>query len=588
MIPFLDFIEDDDRIIKILCKIRAKLADNRHKQHLLNNMSPDILINIKSRHDLEKMLPPRKQWLSLLENNRYKKYKLSSSKEYKQKLTSYDTNIKRLEKTIKSALKNNSPEIWVNELRDFLVNVKQSVRNPSYHIHKPITYPVSKNKFDDKGHEECRPISIFQSLTDRIVISLVNQYLTILFDPLFYSESLAFRASRDYHHQQKYFTTHHDAIDRITEYRLSHENEDIFVAECDMQKFYDSVNHSIIKQEFKRLIAKIKKTNRDLDTSIIEHIFCDYLSCYNFPQNVFVLNDDKEYWKLHKNIKNGRFVWIEGELIKNKICKSQRSISRLHIGIPQGGALSGLISNIVLNAADNAVKKHQGDYLYLRYCDDMILMHTDQSSCDKILQTYVKSLSRLKLIPHEFNVNLQFRTRGFWKCKSKPVYKWDCKNGSDWIGFVGYEIKRTGEIRIRRQSLLKEKQKQKRVVREICQNLDGKRRISNKSIENSIRHKLICMSVGRVSLWNYAELRNELCWINGFKKLTKNNFASLQIRTLDKTRNNLLRKMHWKLKILKESSISPKIDRNNKSDEIIDYYGRPFSYFYHYIKNREN
>ena len=112
-------------------------------------------------------------------------------------------------------------------------------------------------------------------MTDRIVISLVNQYLTILFDPLFYSESLAFRASRDYHHQQKYFTTHHDAIDRITEYRLSHENEDIFVAECDMQKFYDSVNHSIIKQEFKRLIAKIKKTNRDLDTSIIEHIFCD-------------------------------------------------------------------------------------------------------------------------------------------------------------------------------------------------------------------------------------------------------------------------------------------------------------------------
>lgn len=143
MIPFLDFIEDDDRIIKILCKMRAKLADNRHKQHLLNNMSPDILINIKSRHDLEKMLPPRKQWLSLLENNRYKKYKLSSSKEYKQKLTSYDTNIKRLEKTIKSALKNNSPEIWVNELRDFLVNVKQSVRNPSYHIHKPITGVIS-------------------------------------------------------------------------------------------------------------------------------------------------------------------------------------------------------------------------------------------------------------------------------------------------------------------------------------------------------------------------------------------------------------------------------------------------------------
>ena len=246
----------------------------------------------------------------MLENNRYKKYKLSSSKEYKQKLTSYDTNIKRLEKTIKSALKNNSPEIWVNELRDFLVNVKQSVRNPSYHIHKPITYPVSKNKFDDKGHEECRPISIFQSLTDRIVISLVNQYLTILFDPLFYSESLAFRASRDYHHQQKYFTTHHDAIDRITEYRLSHENEDIFVAECDMQKFYDSVNHSIIKQEFKRLIAKIKKTNRDLDTSIIEHIFCDYLSCYNFPQDVFVLNDDKEYWKLHKN---NPYVYNQGK-----------------------------------------------------------------------------------------------------------------------------------------------------------------------------------------------------------------------------------------------------------------------------------
>ncbi len=578
---FKDFISEnkDSRIIRILCKMRAKIASNRHENHLLRCMSPDVDYLNVTETELGKLLPPRKQWVTLGFENRY-----NLSQGHNQKKTTLDVNILRIEKTIYKFRKSKTKVDWLINLEDFILEIKQSCDNPLYKIKRPITTPISKNKkIDDK--DECRPISIFGSLKDKIIISLANQYLTQLFDKYFYTESLAFRAKRNYDGKCNYNTTHHDAIDRICEYRDKNKHRRIYVSECDMQKFYDSVSHKVVRQEFGKLMRKAKKDNKEVRFDSIERIFNLYLDCYNFYNDVFKLNENASYWRSYKykGLGNGCFEWVDKQLVESKLCKNAKGLSHMKIGIPQGGALSGLISNIVLNAADNVVLQNEGNFLYVRYCDDMILLHTNKTECVKIMKQYKVALCKLRLIPHEFCRDLPFRTKGYWKTKSKSTYMWDSISGSNWIGFVGYEINRNGDIRIRKSSLRKEIYKQTRVSREICQGLKDKKRVSTKSIVSSIQHKLISMSVGRVSLWNYSKIENELCWINGFRRLNYNKYVSLQIRNLDRCRNNRIYKTYNFLKALKGGG---EIHKDSVDLSAMEYNGCPYSYYYHYIKNQ--
>lgn len=574
MKSFPEYITED-AIIDILCKYRARLADVRHKEYIIKGLSPDDRIIIKKNSELEALLPPRRHWVTLNENNRHKKNSLGN----KQVLSSKDANIRRLKITINKANKDKSSENWLANLQKFINDVKSSIIDPAYKFTPPETIPIPKKMVD--GREECRPISIFNSLKDKVILSLANKYLTIILDSYFDEESLAFRSSRKYHNKEHYITTHHDAIDRIMEYRFKHNKKNLYVAECDMQKFYDTVCHKIIKREFNKLIKLVERAYPKIETTSIKSLFYKYLDCYTFPKNVYKLNKSVEYWRRYSSIKDGFFGWIkEEELISKKICKNNRGIPHLKIGIPQGGALSGLIANIVLNAADKQIRKQGKDFLYMRYCDDMILIHTNKSKCNKILKIYYNALQSLKLVPYPWSLTLNFRTAGFWNVKSKSVYHWgEC--GSDWIGFVGYEIKRTGEIKIRKKSLIKEKTKIKTVTRNICSSILGKKRLTDQSILNTITHKLISMSVGRLALWNYRLIDNELCWITGFNRLSYNAYASAQLKDLDRVRGNAIFAVK---RFLKSHPAKTQIKRDTNAN-IIEYHGRPFSYFYHYSKN---
>ena len=578
MFSFDEYIHDDNRIISILCKYRAKIADKRHKRNIFDELFPDAPDRDIITEEIESLMPPRRQWVSLNKKYRYK----TSTHGSKQPISTQDSNILRLKITIDKALKGGSQDMWVVKLKGFIEKVQTLALDPHYTIKSPITIPIPKNKIelDPALKTECRPISKFESLLDRVILTLANKYLTSALDPYFDTESLAFRGKRHYHGKNSYNTTHHDAIDRITEYRSKHSKRHIYVAECDMQKFYDSVSHSIIRREFKKIITKFQKDNSSINLDAITNIFYKYLECYTFYENVFTLNSNQEFWNKH-HIQNGQFGWIDNELIDKRLCASTKYLSRAKIGIPQGGALSGLIANIVLNIADQKVRKTgNGCYLYVRYCDDMILLHTNKYKCRTILKHYIHALEELRLIPHTMEHSLPFRTSQFWKIKSKYVYRWGA-GGSDWIGFVGYEVKRSGEIRIRKRSIEKEKNKIKSTVNYIYNKLHNARRGSNSSIMNSIQHKLISMAIGRVSLWNFQTINNELCWINGFNKLNENQYVSMQIRDLDRVRLNAIRALDKHLRDHQALEIVPRDKRGTH----ITYYGRPFSYHYHYVKN---
>ncbi|WP_270488572.1 reverse transcriptase/maturase family protein [Butyricimonas synergistica] len=581
MIQFEDYISADN-IIDILCRLRAKLADQRHKKQLLQHLAiyketkktgQDRLSAINS------ILPPRSKWVSLKEKTRTREFITHDNRKYKQPISSFAKNKKSIKLTIHFHQKYNCNYEYLNKLNDFITLVKRHCLDPNYQINHPQIYSVSKSKIIE-DRIECRPLCVFNQLVDKVIICLVNQYLSKLFDPFFYSESLAFRYKREYHGENKY-TSHHDAIYRIQEFVLKNKKRNIYVAECDMEKFYDSVNHKIVKKSFYTLLRLAQKSNPDINFSCVRRIFEKYLRCYNFQRDVYKLNNNPEFWKKQEE-KKGVFSWVRNELLKHGFYKNERSLIHSHIGVPQGGALSGLIANIVLNNIDQEIIKKiaNKNVLYIRYCDDMILLTTNKRHCKTILNLYTKNLEKLKLVPHPFKEIDS--SSNFWKEKSKAPYKWDPIN-RPWISFVGYEIKRNGDTRVRKKSIRKELTKQTQVVKEIMCFLKNKERVTNNSIQESLTNRLIGMSIGRVNLWNYTTMKNELCWINGFHALTYNKFASKQMKMLDAHRNILLKKVHYNLPhtgIPQNKTILSKQSLKHQR-----FYGKPYSYYYHYIKN---
>ena len=176
----------------------------------------------------------------------------------------------------------------------------------------------------------------------------------------------------------------------------------------------------------------------------------------------------------------------------------------------------------------------------------------------------------------------------FWEGKSKGPYKWDSvqRHGFPWIGFVGYEIHYTGSLRVRKSSLLKEINKQKKIVSQIKGAIKNQVRVSKGTITESAIKKLIGMAVGRIELWNYTEMKSEMCWKNGFQELNANKYSIKQIKRLDKNRSKLYYSLKKELEILlpsKNETIQNDDVTEKKNRQFISY-DKPFSYYYHVIE----
>jgi retron-type reverse transcriptase len=189
-----------------------------------------------------------------------------------------------------------------------------------------------------------------------------------------------------------------------------------------------------------------------------------YLCSYSFYDNVLVENE-----KMMQENPPKRFEAPKRELFIARGCYDAQEFEASHskIGIPQGGALSGLISNIVLNTVDHecGLDVPNSNKFFCRYGDDILLMHTSKSECQRLISLYCETLTKYKLLYHEFIsvANSEFRRKDngvrplLWDQKSRSPFLWgrddDEPESVDWIGFLGYEIRYTGEVRLRRSSL---------------------------------------------------------------------------------------------------------------------------------------
>ena len=597
----------ENEIIRQICKIRVKMAKSKSKIHLLNSLTSNPKYNYhlnsskNATNEFEEyqkeltqifstILPARKRWVKLGQESRLKATAIKVIKEAERNnikinkrnyfLSSNDKNFYSLIKTIKIQSKKEVKEQWYLNLKNLINEILESSRNENHTIQKPIIIPKLKDKLKKIGKNECRPICMF-NLKDRILLSLTNKFLTQLFDEHFQDSSYAFRSKKN---DEGSILSHHDCVKEIVKFRKVNIEKELYVAECDMKKFYDTVNHQIAKTLFDELIVKSKQKYPLLNLENPIAIYKSYLKCFAFNIDI-PKSTDLLYWNSYK-IKNGEFSWIDNKTLSSHYT----DISNERIGVPQGGALSGLIANIYLNNADLSIIGKQ--VLYQRFCDDMIIVSDNLEECNEAKVLYENALMDLKLFPHPFKNESQLMSKKdgeinykcFWDGKSKGPYKWgEIKDKSfPWIGFVGYEINYLGDIRVRKKSLEKELQKQKSIINEIKNAIEiGMRKPKGKATESAI-NRLIGMSVGRIGLDNFEEVSADLCWKNGFKELTINKHSINQIKQLDRNRS----KQYYKLlNEVKEPELE--FEPDGKEDRQIIKYNKPFSYFYQILERQK-
>lgn len=465
--PFEDLaaFATEDRIIRLIAKERGKYAAKNGGSS--NPFKSDPLFS-----QLREMTPPHKLWTN---PGRGKLPKKASHG-----LARWTGRKKRASIRVYQAIRKNidtMPDaLWVKNLNAFILSVQKSLSgNDTLVLETPRILAKFKEQDPDTGDFIYRPICKYSDLRTKIILALAYQYILAKFDKYFHRNMLFMRATRRVGANEYFAPKFMDAIDLVSDYRKRNDKKSIYVGECDIQKFYDIFNHDVILECFEDLFEEAKQKDGavDADFTILRRVIRAYLDSFNYPEHVMGKNRDPEFWKGEiRRRKNERcpnpvcrFKWVKEEAFVSSGCYTEEEFLAARdggkLGIPQGGALSGIIVNVVMRMVDKPiVGPADSERLFIRYCDDILLMHTDRKRCEEYLETYYQRLLDCKMIPHPRKDVSDCKSgpktgADFWHFKSKNVYLWGPGEGnaSDWIAFVGYEMRRTGEIRVRKDKI---------------------------------------------------------------------------------------------------------------------------------------
>ena len=559
------FFCNRDDVVKRLIKLRCQYADkwSRYAQEAryLKNVKIPTVNSREAQEDkafLYGLFPSRKKWCSVGAKNNYRQ---NESAEYR--------NYRALWYTYCKAKKYNSLEQWYVDLNTFAEEIVKYVNNPNV-IRRPRIIPTPK----PGNANQFRPISSFR-LKERVALSIVNKSFTELLDKQFLSCSYAFRARRE---KQQYAFMHLPAVLELQRFRQNHIGEVLYVAECDMKKFYDTISHQVITERFGKLLDSIQNINPD-ERKLYELWMKLYLDCYNFYEDVYLPSRDSQsiFWNNMKRekVEEDYIPWVEE-------CEKMPQFQKKEIGVPQGGALSTLIANIVLHYVDIDVENAISDdpnMLYMRFCDDMILVGNDEVKTKAVFDIYQKAIRDSNLFAHPVEETKLPYDISFWEGKTRGPYMWGDvkKNHFPWVSFVGFECNEKGELRIRKSSFVKELKKQKRevhkIIKHVCKD-DNNSRYNLRTLLGFVEKRLIAMSVGRINIRNYKQTTNAHSWMSAYSIIDSNKWSRAQMRTLDKHR----RKMIGYTKKLLPKNIGSENRLKHSSRECL-YHGKPFSYF---------
>jgi len=560
MKPFCDLFSIS-AIERELCRARVGLAEKANDRLFWFRISKAARPPVES--ELYRIFPKRRQW------NCYRPKRRDGRTSGEVNQAALWTTVRRLRENCEQT-GSLEPE-WSVKLAARAKSIRDRVFGTlPFAFDSPTIIPEAK---DLKTHEY-RPIAQFP-LDDKIIDSLAARYFRTLLEGVLTPSCIAFRMAP----KGETPPSIHTALKELLRARDRHPTGTCWVAECDIRSFYDSVSHTVAMAELEKAILETKVGTVDADAM---RIFKAYLACYSYQKVVRI----DATAKLQQHDPKGWFKWCD------------RVLAKLHnggaldeIGVPQGGALSCVIANVVLHAADKAVLDHQTAWpslKYLRYCDDMVIVAPSQSACKTAFAAYRRSLLELKLPYHRAKAAITYGP-SFWNGKSRRPYRWSPSSvgGIPWIQFVGFQIRHDGVVRIRKKSVEKHIKKLVSTADSMIQILcprkrrdeSERREFSTKLRKNryEIRHrfrmKLLALSVGRIKLNSRGIGPRPACWCFGFRGLYGRRMPAYLLRKLDYHRERQFQRVWRLIKELADRDSTPQ-----KKTKPLKCYGKPFSH----------
>lgn len=172
------------------------------------------------------------------------------------------------------------------------------------------------------------------TVKDRVLQQAIQQVLSRYYEPYFSEHSYGFRPGRGAH----------DAIDQASKYVLEGYE---WVVDIDLEKFFDKINHD-------RLMSRLKKGI-----------------------------GDKRLLRLINN-------YLKAGLMSEGLVEQRTA------GTPQGGPLSPLLSNIVLDELDRELE--QRGHKFCRYADDCNIYVKSEAAGKRVMESIINFIEqKLKL-----------------------------------------------------------------------------------------------------------------------------------------------------------------------------------------------
>lgn len=204
------------------------------------------------------------------------------------------------------------------------------------------------------------------TVIDRLLQQAIAQVLTTIFERKFSPNSYGFRPGR----------SAHDAIRKAQEY-VQEGNE--WVVDIDLEKFFDRVNHDI-------LMARVAREVKD-----------------------------KKVLKLIRAYLNS------GVMVNGVVVDTEE-------GTPQGGPLSPLLSNIMLDDLDKELEKR--GHKFVRYADDCNIYVKTQRAGERVMESvreFLEKKLKLKVNPKKSKVDRANRVKflgfSFYKYKGEILIR---------------------------------------------------------------------------------------------------------------------------------------------------------------------
>jgi len=181
-----------------------------------------------------------------------------------------------------------------------------------------------------KGNGEERPLGV-PTVLDRVIQQAIAQILSLIFEGQFSAHSHGFRPGR----------RAQDAVKSIQE--AAREGY-VHAVDCDLKSFFDKVNHGELMQ------------------------------------------------RLRRRIQDGRVLHLIGCYLKAGVRLPDGKTEATPAGVPQGGPLSPLLANIMLDDLDHELERR--GHRFARYADDFIIVVKSKRAAERVMRSHGRALQR--------------------------------------------------------------------------------------------------------------------------------------------------------------------------------------------------